>query len=325
MRGIVPISQTRPRVYDQRVRTRIERGAGMSAGDMIALQAARRAIIADMDIATTPFDAVAMPTAPIAPPTIDSLTDDADFTHVNALALRNTALGNFLDRCAISLPMQRGGRGAGRVHVDGRYDGGCAAVRHRRRNRSGNQGVTTMIRVLVCLFLLASVPAHAQSVLSEILSRGTLRVGLTGDYRPFSIKEADGKFTGLDVDEAEALAKGMGVKLEVVPTAWPNLMADLMAHKFDVGMGGITVTLDRAKTAYFSTPVMRSGKTPIARCTDKGKFDTLEQIDKPGVKVIVNPGGTNERFAKARVHQAEIVMFPNNATIFEEIVAGHAT
>ena len=98
-------------IYDQRVRTRIERGAGMSAGDLIALQAARRAIIAEFDVATSVFDAVAMPTVPILPPTIDSLTDDADFTRVNALVLRNTALGNFLDRCAISLPMQRAGEG----------------------------------------------------------------------------------------------------------------------------------------------------------------------------------------------------------------------
>lgn len=96
-------------IYDQRVRTRIERGAGMSAGDMIALIAARRAIIAEMDRATIPFDAVAMPTAPMLPPTIDSLADDKDFTRVNALALRNPSLGNFLDRCAISLPMQRKG------------------------------------------------------------------------------------------------------------------------------------------------------------------------------------------------------------------------
>ncbi|MDT7950278.1 MAG: amidase [Acetobacteraceae bacterium] len=98
-----------PEVYDQRVRARLERGAGMSAGDMIALIAARRDICADMDRATAPFDAVAMPTAPIAPPTIDSLANDADFTRANMLALRNTSLGNFLDRCAISLPMQRAG------------------------------------------------------------------------------------------------------------------------------------------------------------------------------------------------------------------------
>ena len=184
------------------------------------------------------------------------------------------------------------------------------------------------MRFLLCFLMLAPVvaamPARAQSVLSDILARGTLRVGLTGDYRPFSIKDSAGQFSGMDVDEAEALARGMGVKLEVVPTAWPMLMGDLMAHKFDVAMGGITITLERAKTAYFSTAVMRSGKTAIARCADKDKFDTLAQIDQPGVRVIANPGGTNEKFDRANLTKASLVMFTDNAGIFDELVAGHA-
>ena len=178
--------------------------------------------------------------------------------------------------------------------------------------------------LLALTLFIAAVPAHAQAVLDAVLARGTLRVGLTGDYRPFSIKDQDGQFEGLDVDMAESLAKALGVKLEIVPTAWPKLMADLQAGRYDVGMGGITITLDRAKTALFSDPVMRSGKTPIARCADQDKYQTLAEIDKPGVRVIVNPGGTNERFAKAHVHAAQLVVFPNNATIFEQIVAGKA-
>lgn len=182
-----------------------------------------------------------------------------------------------------------------------------------------------MKRILLCLLLLAAaVPARAQSVLDTILARGTLRVGLTGDYRPFSIKDAAGKFTGMDVDMAEALAKAMGVKLEIVPTAWPTLMADLQEHKYDIGMGGITVTLERAKTAMFSAPVLRTGKAPIARCTDKDRYTSLREIDRPGVKVAANPGGTNERFDRANLHQAEIVVFPNNAAIFDELIAKHA-
>ena len=200
--------------------------------------------------------------------------------------------------------------------------------------------IPILLRASVCALLLLAVPARGQqvgaqqtgaqqagvppSILGEILQRGTLRVGLTGDYRPFSIKGADGAITGLDADEAAALAKGLGVSLEIVPTSWPTLMGDLLGHKFDVAMGGITVTLDRAKTAYFSTPVLLSGKTPIARCADKDRLATLAQIDQPGVKVIVNPGGTNERFARANIQKAELILFPNNATIFEEIVAGHA-
>ena len=95
--------------YDQRVRVRIERGAAMTAAELLALQAARPRLIAAMNEATAPFDAVAMPTSPIVPPLIADLADDDAFTHANALVLRNPALANFLDRCSISLPAHRPG------------------------------------------------------------------------------------------------------------------------------------------------------------------------------------------------------------------------
>ncbi len=180
------------------------------------------------------------------------------------------------------------------------------------------------MRLLLLALLLAACPARAQSVLDAIMSRGVVRVGMTGDYRPFSIKNAAGAFTGLDVDMAESLARGLGVRLELVPTTWATLLPDLHAQRFDIGMGGISITLDRAKTAMFSAPVMRTGKTPIARCADQSRFATLADIDHPGVRVITNPGGTNERFDRANLHQAEIVVFPGNAAIFDELVAGHA-
>jgi cyclohexadienyl dehydratase len=187
----------------------------------------------------------------------------------------------------------------------------------------------TLFRRLAMALALSLLPciaaAQSPSKLDAILTRGTLRVGLTGDYRPFSLRDKDtGAFTGLDVDMAQSLAKGLGVKLELVQTAWGALLPDLSADKFDLAMGGISVTLDRQKAAYFSIPVMRTGKTPIARCADAAKFATLADIDKPGVKVITNPGGTNERFDRAALKQADIVVFADNAKIFDELVAGHA-
>ncbi len=96
--------------YDPRVRVRIEGGAGASAADYLDVLAGRRAIIAEMDRLTAPFDALVMPTVPIVPPPIAELeASDAVFSRVNALMLRNTSLGNFLDRCAISLPCHRPG------------------------------------------------------------------------------------------------------------------------------------------------------------------------------------------------------------------------
>jgi len=181
--------------------------------------------------------------------------------------------------------------------------------------------------LFICAMILALAPltGWAQSRLDDITARGTLRVGLTGDYKPFSsLDKATGQYSGVDVDMANNLAEALGVKLEIVATTWANLLPDLGAGKFDVGMGGISVTLPRQKSAFFSAPLMRVGKTPIARCADKDRFATLAQIDQPGVKVIVNPGGTNERFDRANLKQAEIVLFPDNTRIFDELVAGHA-
>ena len=183
---------------------------------------------------------------------------------------------------------------------------------------------------LAAALILTIASASAQettspSRLDDIIKRGTLRVGLTGDYMPFSYRDkATAAFQGFDVDMAEALGKALGVKVEYVQTAWPKLMADFDAGNFDIAMGGVSITLDRQKRGFFSAPIMREGKAPIARCSDKDKFETLAEIDKPGTRVITNPGGTNERFARAHVKNADIRVYNDNVTIFDEIAKGNA-
>lgn len=95
--------------YDPRVLKRIMGGERMSAADYIDVLGARAAIIARFDAETAPYDALVMPTCALVPPAIAALDDEAEYTRVNMLQLRNTAAGNFLDRCAISLPCHRPG------------------------------------------------------------------------------------------------------------------------------------------------------------------------------------------------------------------------
>ncbi len=90
--------------YDPRIRARIERGEATLASDYADLIAARAAICARMNEATQDFDALVMPTCPLIPPPIAELNPVEDYNRINMLQLRNTALGNMLDRCAISLP-----------------------------------------------------------------------------------------------------------------------------------------------------------------------------------------------------------------------------
>ena len=186
-----------------------------------------------------------------------------------------------------------------------------------------------MVRIVCCLvawfFLVASTQAQQPSRLDAIVKRGTLRVGMTGDYLPFSfLDQATSTFRGFDVDIAEALGKELGVRVEYVHTAWPRLTEDFAADRFDIAMGGISITPERERKGAFSKPLMAEGKTPIARCADAGKYATIADIDKPGTRVIVNPGGTNERFARANIKKADIKIHADNLTIFDEIARGNA-
>jgi cyclohexadienyl dehydratase len=186
----------------------------------------------------------------------------------------------------------------------------------------------TRLGLALGLLLIAAPAAHAQapaSRLDTVIAQKLLRVGTTGDYKPFSFLNPETQaFEGIDIDMARALAGALGAEPRFVQTAWPNLMGDQAADKFDIAMGGISVTLERQKTAWFSSPYLSSGKTPIARCADQARFQTLAEIDRPGVRLIVNPGGTNERFARASIKQATLTVFDDNRTIFDQILAGRA-
>lgn len=185
-----------------------------------------------------------------------------------------------------------------------------------------------LIPALVLLLLLPLAQAAARwegsPTLDRIAARGEVRVGLTGDYKPFSWEAPQGHFEGLDVDLAEALAADLDARLVIVRTSWPTLMDDLAAGKFDIAMGGISITEARKETAFFTDPLLSDGKAPIARCEDAKRFQSLAEIDREGVTVIVNPGGTNEQFARANIATARILLHTDNATIFEEIVEGRA-
>jgi cyclohexadienyl dehydratase len=145
----------------------------------------------------------------------------------------------------------------------------------------------------------------------------------TGDYRPFTFRDADGNWAGLDIDMAHSLAEHLGANLELVPTTWPNLMNDI-GSRCDVAMGGITLTAARAERALFSQPYLHDGKSAIIRCTDSARFHTLSDIDQPGVRVVENPGGTNEEFARGHVKNAQLQIYPDNNTIFEQLTSGAA-
>ena len=181
-----------------------------------------------------------------------------------------------------------------------------------------------MRRVFWFLALAYAPLAHAEQVLDHIHATGELRVGTTGDYKPFSFRNPDGSYVGADLEMAHRLAERLGVRVVFVPTIWAQMEADYTAGKFDIAMGGVSILPARLAKGPFARAMDVDGKRPIARCADKTRFTSIAAIDQPNVRVVVNPGASNEVFARANFPHAQLSVHADNATVFDEIVAGRA-
>ncbi len=166
----------------------------------------------------------------------------------------------------------------------------------------------------------------AKGKVAEITERGTLLVGTTGDYRPLTFREADGTYWGFGIEVAGEIAKALGVKIAFVGTSWPTLTADVLQEPqlFDLAIGGITITDARRETMLMSEGYLANGKTILCRASEADRYHSLADIDKPEVHVMVNPGGLNEKFARANLTHAKLTVHPKNEEIPALIAAGKA-
>jgi cyclohexadienyl dehydratase len=173
------------------------------------------------------------------------------------------------------------------------------------------------------LNILHAMRTSQPAGLARVRASGVLRIGTTGDYDPFSL-EQDGRLSGADIELGLALAEHLGVQAVFVRTSWPTLSADLAADRYDVAMSGVSVTDERERQGAFSVPYQSGGKTIVARCSARQQLDTLRELDRRQVRVVVNPGGTNERYVREHLHRAQIRVHPDNRTVFDEILDGDA-
>ena len=189
--------------------------------------------------------------------------------------------------------------------------------------------MTLFILVLSLAFPILSAADSEDSAetgsLAEIRERGVLRVGTAGDYQPMSFLDPEtNTYAGFDAELAEDLAASMGVEIEYVPTSWPTLMEDTRAGKFDLAICGITITDARREQALMSEGYLGNGKTVLCRAEDAGRYISLEAINRPEVRVMENPGGLNEKFAREYLPDAILMIHGVNQEIPGLVASGEA-
>lgn len=140
-----------------------------------------------------------------------------------------------------------------------------------------------MIAAVLAVFMLASVLTMAASakgsddLLETIQKRGTIIVGLEGDWAPWSYVDENDELTGYDVEVAKAIADKLGVEIQIVPGEWDGLFAGMDAGRYDMVVNGVEVTEERADKYDFSTPYAYI-RTALIVKGDNDSIKTFEDL-----------------------------------------------
>lgn len=149
-------------------------------------------------------------------------------------------------------------------------------------------------------------------------SPAPLRVGTSGDYPPFSVRDVNGAWTGFDVAVARAYAADSGRALELVPFTWPDLHRRFLAGDFDVVMSGVTVRGDRLALAPMTTATARASAVLVVPATRTAPVSS----DGRGLRVAVNRGGHLERVTRATLPRATIETLDDNRSLPAVLASG---
>jgi polar amino acid transport system substrate-binding protein len=184
------------------------------------------------------------------------------------------------------------------------------------------KGLLAVTAIAATSFAASSAPGSAQ-VLTEIQKRGTLRVGMA-TFVPWAMRDKEGNLIGFEIDVAKKVAEDMGVEIEFVPTAWSGIIPALIAKKFDVIIGGMSITPQRNLTVNFTTPYAHSGQQMASNTALAGGFASMDDYNDASVTISCRRGATPCNFAQKRFPKATLRRFDDDAQAFQEVVNGNA-
>jgi polar amino acid transport system substrate-binding protein len=170
----------------------------------------------------------------------------------------------------------------------------------------------------------ADIELAKKSTIEQILKRGELRVGFESGYVPFEMTNKKGEFIGFDMDYGRRLAKVMGVKFVPVNTAWDGIIPALMTGKFDIIMGGMTITQERNLKVNFADPYIVVGQTILLNKKLKNQVLSYKDLNNPKYIVTSRMGTTGEQAIKKYIPNATYKGFESEAEAGLEVINGKA-
>ena len=168
---------------------------------------------------------------------------------------------------------------------------------------------------ILALVVLASVT----SVMAQAPGWSKVRIGVEANYPPFSQMGTDGKFSGFDIDIANALCAEMKAECSLVSQEWDGMMPALNARKFDMIVASMSITEERKKAADFSDSYYDIPSTWIAKA---GSIGEVNAASLKGKKIIVTRNTPRAAFVQANFKDNEMLLVAKEADVTMELAAG---
>lgn len=173
------------------------------------------------------------------------------------------------------------------------------------------------------LLALTSVHAQQENLIDTIKKRGKLQVGFSS-FVPWAMRDKQGSWVGFEVDVSTKLAQDLGVQLELIPTAWDAIIPSLIAGKFDVIIGGMTITPARQEQIDFSAAYSTSGQGVAASRQLAANLKWPEGYNSPNVTFTCRRGVAGCKTVEEKFPKATLRQFDDDAIAFQEVINGNA-
>jgi polar amino acid transport system substrate-binding protein len=161
----------------------------------------------------------------------------------------------------------------------------------------------------------------ADSILTDVLRRGTVRIAVSLGAPPTRFEDENGNLQGYDIDIANLLAKDLGVTIEWIKTDTAGRVAMLQTKKADITIAAFTPNLERLKSIGFTDPYLTDVLSLLSR-TDRKDLATLADFNRPEVKIAIPRGSTAAKAIATFAPKAAIVEFSGNADTIAALDAG---
>ena len=164
-------------------------------------------------------------------------------------------------------------------------------------------------RVFLTIIIVISFvqTAAAGPVMDQILKKGELLVGITGEQPPLNALSKSGEIIGMDADIARMIAKGLGVRLEFKSMPFNDLLPAVENGKIDMILSSMTITPQRNRKLAFVGPYYMSGKGLLTKSKNLKNMQKPEALNDSGISIAVLKDSTSQTFAEQTTSRAKIV------------------